>query len=323
MLSLPQVWAATADAGATSGATPAGSIGIQLLEAPVSLENNARAYRYVIDHLAPGVAIHRKIRITNTSGEPQHIDLYAAAATIGGGTFHFAPNRTPNELTDWISLAPASCDLPAGGNMTFEAAITVPRSASSGERYAVIWAQDTSAARRGGVRMINRVGVRVYLDVGPGGEPVSDFRIDSLIGMRTANGTPEVVAEVRNTGGRALDMSGTLWLTNGPGSLGAGPFAADLGTTLGINQTEPVTVPLDERLPDGPWTAHLTLVSGVTQHSITTTVTFPGGVGVSQPASNASPWYFLVLEIAGGVVLVLLLCALVYRRVRRRAAPPP
>lgn len=322
-LAVLHVPAAAAQPRLTPVTAPAGTIGIQLLEAPVSLEDNPRAHAYIIDHLPPGTVIHRRFEIENTSDDQQHVDLYPAAATIGGGTFNFAPNRTANDLTGWIGLDPPSSDLPPRGSATVEATITVPRSASNGERYAVIWAQDTSAPRQdGGVRMINRVGVRVYLDIGLGGEPVSDFSINDLVGVRLPDGRPEVLADVQNTGARALDMSGYLSLTDGPGDLSTGPFPANLGTTLGINQSGRVTVPLDKRLPDGPWTVHLTLVSGVTQHSVTATVTFPSGTGATAPVqpNHSRAWYIPVLEIAAGTILLLLLGVLIYLWIRRRSA---
>ena len=52
-------------------------------------------------------------------------------------------------------------------------------------------------------------------------------------------------------------MSGTLELSAGPGGLGAGPFPAELGVTLGIGDTERVSIALDEQLPDGPWDARI------------------------------------------------------------------
>jgi hypothetical protein len=311
--------AMAAGAPAPTPATSPGSIGIQLLQAPVDLENDPRAHTYIIDFLAPGTVIHRKFQLSNTSQTTQHLDLYAGAASIAGGTFVFTPDGTTNELTSWVSLEPTSLDLPADSHVPVEATITVPKTASSGERYAVIWAQDSSPANQpGNVKMINRVGLRIYLDVGTGGEPASDFQIKDLAGARTAGGTPEVVADVHNTGGRALDMTGTLSLTNGPGSLSAGPFPATLGTTLGINQTERVTVPLDKRLPDGPWTAHLTLASGLIQHEATAVLTFPNAAGVGPlvtPQSNSSdlPW---ILGLVGGLILLLLAVLLAYRKFR-------
>jgi len=303
-----------------AAATSPGSIGIQLLEGPASRVNDPRAHTYIIDFLAPGTVIHRKFQVTNTSQTTQDLRLYTGPATIANGSFLFAPDGATNELTSWVGLDPADIHIPAGAHVPVEATITVPPTASSGERYAVIWAQDASPAdQTGTIHMINRVGLRIYLDIGAGGEPPSDFQIEDLAGARTANGTPEVLADVRNTGGRALDMTGSLSLSGGPGSLNAGPFPANLGTTLGIKDTERVTVPLDKRLPDGPWTAHLTLSSGLVQHDATATVTFPDAVGTGpriKPQADMSdlPW---TLGLGGGLILVVLAAVLGYRRFRR------
>jgi hypothetical protein len=66
--------------------------------------------------------------------------------------------------------------------------------------------------------------IRLYLSVGPGGAPAANFTIDSLTAKRTPDGHPTVLARVHNTGGRALDMNGTLRLVDGPGALDAGPY---------------------------------------------------------------------------------------------------
>lgn len=262
ILALLPLLACTAAIGSVRSLdTRPGHIGIQLLEAPVSRKNDPRARMYIVDFLRPGAVIRRRLEVSNTSNEAQHVALYAAAAWITDDSFAVAPEQTANELTGWVSLDHAVSDLPAGRSTDVAATISVPKDASSGERYAVIWAQvssppDASSA----VRMVNRVGLRIYLDVGPGGEPRSDFHIANVAAARAADGTPQVLARVRNTGGRALDMSGSLVLINGPGSLSAGPYSANLGLTLGVGGSGQITVPLDRRLPDGPWTAQLTLV---------------------------------------------------------------
>lgn len=315
ILTLLPLIARTAAAGSVRTlSTPPGHIGIQLLEAPVSRENDPRARMYVIDFLRPGAVIRRRLEISNTSNESQHVELYSAAASITDDAFTVAPERAANELTGWVSLDHPVSDLAAGQSTEVEATIEVPRDASSGERYAVIWAQvasppDASSAER----MVNRVGLRIYLDVGPGGEPASAFSIVNVAAARTADGTPEVLAHVRNTGGRALDMSGSLMLAGGPGSLSAGPFRASLGLTLGIGGSGQVTVPLDKRLPDGPWTAQLTLASGVVQHTVEARLTFPQRPGVSAPvtpAAVASGSYLLLVLILGAIVAAFLLALL-------------
>ena len=79
------------------------------------------------------------------------------------------------------------------------------------------------AGLAGTVRVVNRVGLRICLDVGLGREPASGFRIVNVAANRTADGKPEVIARVHNSGSRALDLNGSLALSDGPGPLSAGP----------------------------------------------------------------------------------------------------
>ncbi len=227
--------------------------GIRLLEAPASRRDDPRARSYIVDHLLPGTVIHRRFEVSNTSGSALRPELYAAAADVQNGTFGLAPGRTRNELSDWISVDRAVVDLPPHSARRLTATIAVPRQAAAGERYAVIWAQVASpktAAHQ--VSVVHRIGIRVYLDIGPGGEPPSDFRIETLTPERTREGRPQVVAQVRNTGRRALDLNGTLTLSEGPGSLRAGPFRATPGTTLGPGQAGPVLIELGRLSPARP-----------------------------------------------------------------------
>jgi hypothetical protein len=163
---------------------------------------------------------------------------------------------------------------------------------------------------------VNRVGIRLYLSVGPGGAPAADFAIESLTAMRGPDGAPMVVATVHNTGGRALDMSGTLRLVSGPGGLSAGPFPATLGVTLAIGDTEPVTIALDPRLPAGPWDARIVLHSGLLVRSARATITVPAaGVGPAVSTASTRPWW---LYLAIVVVILMVLGILIFAFKRRR-----
>ena len=135
----------------------------------------------------------------------------------------------------------------------------------------------------------------MYISVGSGESPSSNFTIESLIAERSPSGQPFVEATVHNTGGLALDMSGTLRLLAGPGGISAGPFAAGLGTTLAIGDTEPVTIELDRRLPAGPWDARITLQSGLLRRSAQATITFPKS-GAAGPVKTRSISTFLVVS---------------------------
>jgi hypothetical protein len=144
----------------------------------------------------------------------------------------------------------------------------------------------------------------------PQGAPASNFTINSLTGKRSPDGQPMVVASVHNTGVRALDMSGTLQLSSGPGGLSAGPFQANLGTTLAIGAIEPITIVLDKQIPDGPWHALVTLRSGLLERSAHATITFPATGAPSSP--------LLTYLIIAGLVILLLVGIVAARLITRR-----
>ena len=267
---------------------PAPTVGIRIVDVPTVRSEDPRARQYIVDHLPPGTTITRRLEVNNATAGPVTVQLYAGAAQVTAGSFTFGDARTPNELTGWTSVDPPSVSLAAGTRSLVTDKIVVPANASPGERYGVVWAELPAAAPAGGgVSTVNRVGVRIYLSVGPGGEPASDFSITAFEARRAADGIPSIAATVRNTGGRALDLTGELRLTNGPGGLSAGPFPAKLGTTLGLGQTEPVIVNLDPAVPKGPWTARIVLRSGTVERQADATVTFPDA-GAPPPAPVAT-----------------------------------
>jgi hypothetical protein len=305
----------SAGAGETEPDPGEGGIGIQLVDAPVSRRDDPRALRYIIDHLAPGTVIQRNILVVNNSGVPQHVELYPAAATVENGQFVFGAERAANELTSWTSLQPAAVDLAPGEQDKSLVTISVPLSAPAGERYAVVWAVVASDPAAGNVRQVHRVGVRVYLDVGPGGEMPTAFTFGRLTAIRDEQGRPVVAVEVANTGGRAVDLSGTATLTDGPGGVSAGPFDVRGGTTLAPAQTGTVTVRFPRELPDGPWTIEVHLESGTVKSSTTARITFTGEIQVT--GTSAVPW----MQITGGVIVFVLasltIGGLVFRARRR------
>jgi hypothetical protein len=296
-------------AAPTPAATTTGSVGIRLLDAPVAAGDDPRARVYIVDRLAPGATIHRRIEASNTGDAPAHVVFYAAAASIKAGSFVGAGDKTANEISSWTSINPASADIPAKGKAVATVTITIPKDASPGEKYGVIWGQTEAAqAPTGGstVSQVSRVGIRLYVSVGAGGAPAANFKIDSLTAKRQADGKAVVVATVHNTGGRALDMNGTMSLTDGPGGLNAGPFPAALGVSLAIADTEPVTITLDKVLPAGPWKAKITLKSGLVTRTGEATLTFPeagSAPAVLAKPSSSSSW--MLPAVGGAGVLVL------------------
>jgi hypothetical protein len=289
-------------------------IGIRLVDAPVATHDNPRARVYVIDHVKPGAKLERRIEISNDTGRTTDVAIYPAAAAIKGGSFVGLAGETRNELSTWTAVSTPGLRLADGAKKMVDVTIDVPTDAAPGEQYAVLWAQTTSGGD-GVVTQVSRVGIRVYLSVGPGGEPASAFKITSLTAHRDPSGAPVVETAIRNTGGRALDLRGEITLSNGPGGLSAGPFPVTLGTTLGLRQTEPVTIRLDERLPNGPWKAHLEVTSGLLTESAQATLTFPtSGPGQTVAVSGAATvWWW-----TGGALFGLALLALLWWLLRRR-----
>lgn len=280
-------------AGPPLGASAAGpqaagdaGLGIRLVEAPVDRRDDPRAGVSIVDHLAPGRTITRKYELSNDTGQPLTIRTYVGSAVIRGGEFVGEDGVGNGEILQWAQVTPGSVPLQPRQKAQAQVRIAVPKDASPGERYGVIWAE-TPPVPGSGIAQVNRIGLRIYLSVGPGGEPASNFVIRTLTATRTPDGAPAVTAQVSNTGGRALDMRGELQLTNGPGGLSAGPFPAKLGTTLATGATEPVTVALDRALPAGPWKARLDLASGVLKRSATATITFPAAAAAASPVAAA------------------------------------
>ncbi|MDQ3028687.1 MAG: peptidase [Actinomycetota bacterium] len=288
---------------------------IRLLEAPVERRDDPRAQAYIVDHLRPGDEISRRIEVANFTDAPLQVALYAAGATITRGTFRGLEGRDDNELSEWTTVTPASIDLAPGEATEATVGVDVPRKAFGGERYAVAWAELPGRQGQSGVTTVNRVGIRMYLSVGGPKEPPSDFTIDEFVARRTDAGAPVVSATVTNTGKRALDLQGELVLTDGPGDLSAGPFPADVGTTVGPGDTAPVDVALHDSLPDGPWTARLTLRSGNLERKVRAEITFPtAGAAAPVAVQPAGPmWWSWALFGLLALTLLSVLCWLLAR----------
>ena len=79
---------------------------------------------------------------------------------------------------------------------------------------------------------------------------------------------------VDNTGGRAVDLDGTARLSDGPGGTSAGPYPSQQIITLAPGQSGTMSFAPPKGLPDGPWQAKVTLVSGITTSVATGSVQF-------------------------------------------------
>ena len=267
--------ASSALAGSSNQPTAdSGGIGIRIIDVPADSRNDPLAFSYIVNRLAPGKTIQRRIEVSNNTRSRAAVAVYAAGASLRQGEFAFAPSHNKNELTSWTSVSQGVLRLQPGTRAFETVTIRVPKNASSGERYGVIWAE-VSTSGSGGVKLANRVGIRMYLSVGPGGAPPSNFVIRSLTARRSGSGQPLVVARIHNSGPRTIAISGNLTLSNGPGGVRAGPFPVKLVLPLAPGATRSVTVRLDKRLPRGPWRAEMRLRGRLLQRVAVATITFP------------------------------------------------
>ena len=241
---------------------------------PADSRNDPLAFSYIVNRVAPGTTVQRRIEVSNSTRSTTAVAVYSAAASIHQGDFAFGPNHKENELSGWTSVSQGALRLQSGAKAFETVTIRVPKDASAGERYAVIWAE-VSTSGSGGVKLANRVGIRMYVSVGSGGAPPSNFVIGLLTAKRSASGQPLVVAKIRNSGKRTIAISGKLTLSNGPGGVRAGPFPVKLVVPLAPGSTRAVTVRLDKQLPRGPWRAQMRLKGRLIQRVAVATITFP------------------------------------------------
>jgi hypothetical protein len=307
-------------ASATSAQEHSGGIGIRLVPNASSSSGEPLTFSYVVERLAPGSRVTRQIEVSNTTNATADVAVFPAAASIVEGKFSFAPGRTGNLLSSWTTVAQSIVRLAPGATVLDAVTIKLPKRASSGERYAVVWAEVSAPSpTQSGVRLVNRVGVRMYVSVGKGGSPDAEFTVGPLVASRSANRDPLVAVNVHNVGQAALDITGALTLSDGPGGLSAGPFPFTLGALLAPSRSAIGYVELDSQIPRGPWRADLTLSSGGIQRSSVTTITFPAGT----PAGGQRS-ILVSLMFVGLIVLMLLLAAggsvLFSRRHRLRLA---
>lgn len=300
-------------------APQSGGIGIRLLDIPAATQDDPRAQSYIVDHLPPGTEIQRRVRVENTSDTVQSIRMYAGAADIQDGAFVMLSDPADNELTAWTSIDPQQLKLAPAETSDVMVTIAVPEDAAEAEHYAVVWAEVRSTSAEGSnVIQASRVGVRIYLSVGPGNGPPMDFTVTSLTASRDADGSPRVTALVTNIGGRALDVSGELALTDGPGGVSAGPFQVEQATTIEPGGTGEVPVILNSELPNGPWDAALKLKSGLEEREAEAELTFPdvGQDPAVEPVKAETLWP----QIAVGSVLLIAVLAVIVWLLRRRRA---
>jgi hypothetical protein len=315
--------ATSASAGVRPASDPGWQrFGVRLYDVPVPDLHNPRGLRYIIDFLPSGTVIHRRILVLNEESRTVHLTVYPDAAAISGGEFIGQTGQTRSELTSWIRVQHASLTLRPQASILDMVTIRVPRSATRGEHYGEIWVQQSVRGRTSGgvaVTEVARVGIRIYLAVGRGGAPPTNFAITSLTGHRSASGGPLLIAHVRNTGGRAVDLSGQARLSAGSGGVTAGPFREQQILTLAPGQSANMVFTPGQQLPSGPWHATVAVVSGFTHRTARSTIRFLPGRRLTVATWTRS----VMIWAAGlaGVTLASLVLALILLRGRGQRIP--
>jgi hypothetical protein len=253
----------------------ASGIGVELVDPPASSATSPFARTYITGTFSAGAHLTAEVEVSNSTARPQTISIYAAGARMRAGAFSFAAGRAKNELSRWTGVSRNRLRLGPGMATIVAVHVRIPGNASRGERYAVVWAS-VNASGKTRVRLVNRVGIRMYLSVGGAAAP--RYTISTPRASRTPRGAPRVGVTIKNTGPRTIMVSGSMTLSHGPGGLRVGPFGITLSHALAPGESRRIALQLTSQLPRGPWRVDVALTSGSTHHSATTIMTFPARV---------------------------------------------
>lgn len=302
---------------------PPDAVGIRLVDVPADLIKDPRARQYIVDSLKPGVTVKRRIEVSNKSADALHVAVYPGAADIRRGSFVGAAGNTGNELTTWIKPGQLVLDVPAHSRARDTVTISIPKDAAPGERYGVVWAQVSGRDLGSGITLVSRTGIRLYLSVGGNNPPRARFTMDDMTAGRDARGRAVVHAKVHNTGGRALDLTGALKMSQVSGSISAGPYPIDSGKSLAPGQSTSVNVIVTDQVTDGPWDVSLTLKSGLLEVTHEARITFPKGPGMAAAVlshpDRQSPLNWRIISASMALVLMLVATLAIIRPYRRSA----
>lgn len=303
---------------ATTGAEPgaAGTITFGMAE-PTSEAPHAdpRARYQIVDHIEPGETLERRLRLTNGTDEAIPAELYVGAARLVDGTFTFATRDRTNDLTRWTTVRPTARRLNPSSHTEVTVRIAVPGGASDGERYGMVWAEVPAGAGT----TTTRLGLRMYVHVGPGDAPRTDIALDRVRPHRSVDGTARLDVTLRNAGSRAAELAGTVTAGRGEGEPAdvVGRFASALAP--GASTTVPVA--LDDSVRSGSRRVEIEIAANGVRRRAHATVSFPADAGrAGRPVSldHAGDGAGRSVPAAIAVALVALLLAAAGAASRRR-----
>lgn len=185
-----------------------GAVGIRLVDAPVDAAD-PRARAYVVERLEPGATVERRLEVWKEGAAPAEVALSVEPAAVVAGEFHIAPAVASDDLTRWARVEPPTADFTTGSRQTVLLTINVPADADPGVRYGVVWATVTDGAA-GGLQVMNRVGVRIYLSVSAGDPLGEEVPVAGTAHARL--GTAPGAAPAASSGARASQLGPRLGL---------------------------------------------------------------------------------------------------------------
>jgi hypothetical protein len=183
----------------------------------------------VQETLAPGDAVQGSIDLANNGPEPMHVKVYAQDwryTPSGDGEKEFAsPQSLPRSASGWLSVFPASLELPPRGRGSVDYVIRVPNDAAlDGGYYAVLFfesalgqeAVERTEGPSAKVQLAARLGSLFLVDVK--GTVKRQAQLSSLALTPPGPATPLVIrAEFSNDGNTALRCEGFFHLLAGDG----------------------------------------------------------------------------------------------------------
>jgi hypothetical protein len=79
-----------------------------------AVNGNPLATSYILDWLAPGTTIQRRIDVSNSTHSDARFAVYPAATGLSRGNFSFASGHSRNELSRWTTVDHSTLHLPPG-----------------------------------------------------------------------------------------------------------------------------------------------------------------------------------------------------------------
>lgn len=216
------------------------------------------------------------MRVQNDSDAPVDVTLYVGGAAVRARALQFNERgKDDAPIARWSSVEPPTVALAAGASADANVRIDVPADARDGEALGVVWAE--TRGRGTASRSVNRVGVRVYLAIADR-PPPTDLAIESLTAARDAAGGAQLEIEVRNTGHREIEPSGTVAVRGGT----VAPIAPGLALLPRAHGS--LAVPVAGHITNDPTTVAVVLQANGVSRRVDATLRFP-----DRPGTRADP----------------------------------